>query len=164
MADFINILLRCVIMVPFVIVLTRLAGLRSFSKMSSFDFVITLATGSILASTVMSPSTPLLHGVAALVGLFVVQIGIARLRTGTTQVADLIDNAPLLIMRDGQFLMDNIRKANMTKADVIGKLREANALDLSKVRAVIFEQTGDVSVLHGDKLDQTLLQGVQSKA
>lgn len=42
-----------------------------------------------------------------------------------------------------------------------GKLREANVLDLSQVRAVILETTGDVSVLHGDVCSEKLLQGTK---
>ncbi|MCB5198904.1 Protein of unknown function [Loktanella sp. DSM 29012] len=161
MADIFNILVRCVIMVPFIVILTRIAGLRSFSKMSGFDFAVTVASGSVLAATVMTPSTPISHGMAALIGLFIVQMVIARARAYAQQVPGLVDNDPLLVMRDGEFLMENIKKSGMTKADVIGKLRESNALEFSKVRAVIFEPTGDISVLHGDTFDDTLLEGVR---
>ena len=49
-----------------------------------------------------------------------------------------------------------------THADLVAKLREANVLDFSSVRAVVFEATGDISVLHGEgPLDERLLAGVQ---
>ena len=38
------------ICLAFIILAVRLVGLRSFSKMTAFDFVITLATGSLLAT------------------------------------------------------------------------------------------------------------------
>ena len=59
---------------------------------------------------------------------------------------------------------DAMRRARVTKADVIGKLREANVLRLEEVRAVILEVTGDISVLHGDPdegVDDLLLEGVR---
>ncbi|WP_217271986.1 hypothetical protein [Sphingopyxis sp. BSNA05] len=37
-----------------VILLTRLAGVRSFSKMSGFDFAVTVAIGSVLGSVILS--------------------------------------------------------------------------------------------------------------
>ena len=44
------------ICLAFIILAVRLVGLRSFSKMTAFDFVITLATGSLLATaTVATP-------------------------------------------------------------------------------------------------------------
>ena len=46
-----------------VILYTRLVGLRSFAKLSGFEFASTLATGSILASTAVSESVTLPMGI-----------------------------------------------------------------------------------------------------
>ena len=65
-------------------------------------------------------------------------------------------------MAGSEILHDNLRKSNMTESDLMGKLREANAFDLDQVLAVIFETTGDVSVLHSadGKVQPKLLEGV----
>ena len=62
-----------------VILLTRLAGVRSFSKMSGFDFAVTVAIGSVLASVILAKDPPIANGVAALIVLFGLQIGMAVL-------------------------------------------------------------------------------------
>ena len=50
---------------------------------------------------------------------------------------------------DGQeILHENLKKSHVTLDDLKSKLREANVLELSQVRAVIFEATGDIAVLH----------------
>ena len=50
----------------------------------------------------------------------------------------------------------------MTRSDVLAKLREANVLAMTDVRAVVLETTGDISVLHGDaQVDDILLAGVR---
>ena len=147
--------------VVLVVALTRIFGLRSFSKMSGFDFAVTVAIGSVLAATSMSPGTPFWQGALALVVLFAVQTVVAQARSRLRGVVSVTDNTPLMIMRDGKILHENLRGAGMTEADLIGKLREANALEFSSVRAVVFEPTGDVSVLHGDSCDDRLLEGVR---
>ena len=58
-------------------------------------------------------------------------------------------------------LDDALAASRVTRADVHAKLREANALDLSRVRAVVLETTGDISVLHGDAIDPVLLDEVR---
>ena len=63
-----------------VILFTRIAGKRSFSKMSSFDFAMTVAIGSILASTILNSSVSLLEGVVGLAAVYLLQISIAYLR------------------------------------------------------------------------------------
>lgn len=147
------------------IVFTRLAGLRSFSKMSSYDFAITVAFGSVLASTILSGEPPLLQSIAALAVLFVIQYVISLLRTRSGAVAAAVDNGPVLIMAGADILHDNLRAVRMTEDDLYAKLREANVTRWDQVRAVVMESTGDVSVLHADPdappLEADLLHGVR---
>lgn len=152
------------VMVVGLIALTRLAGLRSFSKMSGYDFAITVAMGSVLASVVVTKSTGPIVGIAALAALFGVQAILSRLRVGSEVASDTMDNAPLLIMRGSEILHDNLNAAKMTEGDLMAKLREANVLDLSRVQAVVFEQTGDVSVMHGEgTIDDRIMDGVRER-
>jgi uncharacterized membrane protein YcaP (DUF421 family) len=72
-------------------------------------------------------------------------------------------NQPLLLMRHGKIIQKNLDKSGVSKEDLMAKLREANALKLENVKAVIFETTGDVAVLHGENgsdIDEELLFGV----
>jgi uncharacterized membrane protein YcaP (DUF421 family) len=146
-----------------VIVFTRIAGKRSFSKMSSFDFAMTVAIGSILASTVLSSSVTLLEGVVGMAAVYLLQITAAFFRRYEL-FSNLIDNKPLLLMDGPTILQHNLKKARVTNDDLRAKLREANVIDLSQVRAVVYETTGDISVLHsanqGKTLDDWLLKDV----
>ena len=148
-----------------VIILTRICGKRSFSKMSSFDFAMTVAIGSIIATTVLSTSVSMYDGVFGLIGVYLLQISLSFARR-QSWVSSLIDNPPLLLMDGPTILHENLRKARVTEADLRSKLREANVIALSEIYAVVFEATGDVSVLHGSdktQLDDYLLKGVRRK-
>lgn len=132
-----------------VVVIARTVGLRAFSKMSSFDFAVTVATGSVMASVAAS-STSLANGVLALVVLYACQWVVARLRRRTSFVAKVVDNQPTVLMIDGEFIAENLRASRVTESDVYAKLRMVNVLRLADVRMVVLETTGEVSVLHGD--------------
>ncbi len=146
------------------IIFTRLAGKRSFSKMSSFDFAMTVAIGSLIATTVLSKSVSLLQGVVGMAAVYALQLLVAMLRRFEI-VQKLVDNKPLLLMDGKEILHKNLRKARVTEADLRSKLREANVLELSQIRAVIFECTGDIAVLHSKdnevSLEDWLLKGVE---
>ena len=49
------------------LVLARVVGLRSFSKLSSFDFATTAALGAILVTTILGGEAHLLEGAIALI-------------------------------------------------------------------------------------------------
>jgi len=59
-------------------------------------------------------------------------------------------------MKGSNILHENLKKARVTETDLRSKLREANVLKLSQVRAVIFETTGDIVVLHTQNEDATV--------
>lgn len=136
-----------------IITLTRIFGKRSFSKMSGFDFPMTIAVGSIIAATILSPTPSLLQGMFGLFFVFALQLTAGYLRRFKS-FANLIDNAPLLLMDGSKILDENLLKARVTETDLRSKLREANVSKLSQVKAVIFEATGDISVLHSDSDDE----------
>jgi uncharacterized membrane protein YcaP (DUF421 family) len=144
---------------------TRLAGLRSFSKMSSFDFAVTVAFGSLLASTVLTNTPPLAQSIVALATLFLIQYVVGLLRVHSSFMVKAVDNVPSLVMAGPDILHENMRKVRMTEDDLYAKLREANVTRFEQVRAVVVESTGDVSVLHADPeeapLDTELLRNVK---
>ena len=146
-----------------IILYTRVFGLRSFSKMSSFDFAMTIAIGSLFATTIATPSPPLLLSLVCFGLLFLGQKSISLAR-GRAAMQQAVDNSPILLMAHGEILHENLRRANVTEDDLRGKLREANVLDYHEVKAVVFETTGDVSVMRGDagrSLNPDLLRGVR---
>ncbi|TXD49609.1 DUF421 domain-containing protein [Polaribacter sp. IC073] len=148
-----------------IVLLTRIFGKRSFSKMSSFDFACTIAIGSIIASTLLSKSVSLFEGIFGLTIVYLLQ-GITAYLRKFKFFRNIVDNEPLFLMKKQEILWHNMKKANVTEGDLRAKLREANVLRLSEVKAVVFETTGDISVLHSSKNEEIaewLVKGVLEK-
>lgn len=145
-----------------VVTLVRIVGLRSFSKMTNFDFVMTIAVGSLLAGAGQAKDwLGFLQSITGMAALFGMQWLSGRARQASATVDRMLENKPMMLMRDGRFLEDAMRETRVSRDDLVAKLREANVLDLSEVRAVVLETTGDISVLHGQILRSELLEGVQ---
>lgn len=141
------------------ILFVRANGLRSFAKMSSHDFAVTVAVGSMLASVTLSKQVTLAQGVLGLGALLLLQHLLSRWRLAG---ADWPDNQPLLLMRRGEVLRENLRAVKLTEADLYAKLRAANVHRLAEVQAVVMETSGDVSVLAGGgEVEARLLEHVR---
>lgn len=149
------------IALAWVVVLIRITGLRSLSKMTNFDFVMTVALGSLVSggaqATDWSQFAQVVAGIAA---MFITQVTASRLRRSHDAIESALSNKPQLLMRNGEILHEALRSCRVTEDDLIAKLREANVLDLKQVRAVVLETTGDISVLHGEALNERLLRDV----
>jgi uncharacterized membrane protein YcaP (DUF421 family) len=143
-----------------VIALTRLAGVRSLAKMSSFDFAATVAVGSTVASVALG-SAPLLSGLLVLALLFGLQYLVASLRRRSL-LRGIVDNEPILVMAGPEVLEGNLRHARISRSELWSQLRLAGIHHREQVRAVVLETTGDLSVLrNGEPFDRELLQGIR---
>ncbi|QDS99458.1 DUF421 domain-containing protein [Adhaeretor mobilis] len=139
-----------------ILAFTRVCGLRSFSKMSAADFAMTVAVGSLFASTIATGKQSLMAGILCIALLFSGQWIVAWARRCSPTVSRLVDNKPLHLMRGSTILDKHLARANVSRDDLFGKLREANALNYDQVLAVVFEITGDISVLHSTDAEVSL--------
>lgn len=148
-----------------IIILTRFAGKRSFSKMSNFDFAMTISIGAMIATTILSPSVTFLQGLTGLTAIFLLELISNYLRQFRV-FRKLIDNTPLLLMDGPEILHKNLKKVKLSEEDLLSNLRRANIVQLSQVKAVVFENTGEISVLHSDnssvQLEDFLLTDVKN--
>ncbi|WP_178984090.1 DUF421 domain-containing protein [Winogradskyella helgolandensis] len=133
-----------------IIIITRIFGLRTFAKMSSFDFASTIAVGSVLASIILNSDYSLLKGGIVLVTIIAFQTLFSFLVRKSPLLKRWFTNKPQIIMWNGKILHNRLKACNVGESDLIAKLREANVHDFKEVKAVIFESTGDVSVIHNN--------------
>ncbi len=146
------VVISCIVFYVFIIITTRIVGLRSFTTFSSFDFLITLSMGALLASTVVSKEVALLEGFTAIFTLFVLQMAVSLTRARWGWIKKVIDNEPTLLMEDGQVLYDNLRAVRITEDELRAKLRGSNVYNYAQVKAVVLESSGEVSILsHPDQ-------------
>ena len=158
------VVISCTVFYLFIIVITRIVGLRSFTTFSSFDFLITLSMGALLASTVVSREIALMEGFIAIGTLFFLQMGVSLTRARWGWIKKVIDNQPTLLMENGQVLHDNLRAVRITEDELRAKLRGSNVYNYAQIRAVVLESSGEVSIMRqpeqGLVPELTTLEGV----
>ena len=155
--------LSAVLVYAAIIALTRLAGLRSLASMSAYDMAMTVAIGSTLATAMSTPSPQIVHTLATLATLYGGQIAIARFRMVGRAATRMIDNEPLLLVRDGEMLRDNMAAARITPEDLRGQLRQKGQTSMDGIAAVILETTGTMSVL-SETPSADMMEGVRLTA
>jgi len=131
--------------------------------MSSFDFASTIAVGSKLASIIINKDQNILKGVVAVISIIAFQTSFSFMVRKNGWLKKLFTNKPQMLMKDGEIIYDNLKSCNIGLSDLMGKLREANVHKLSEVQTVVFESTGDISVLHSsdiNNIDSIILSDV----
>lgn len=142
------------------LIFIRINGLRSFAKFSAHDFAVTIAIGSILGAAVSTGTPSILQSLVAIGTLLALQALFSKWRI--LRDNSYLENKPLMLMDKQTILYENLKKAKITKNDLLSKLRESNVLHFDEVRAVIIEPSGDISVLHGDRdVQDVILEDVE---
>jgi len=129
------------------ILILRISGKRTLSKMNAFDFVVTVALGSTLASTVLSKSTALSEGVLALALLIGLQYVITWLSVRSNKFQSLIKATPTLVYYRNRFIEDAMVRERVTTEEVRSAIRKHGSSRMTECGAVVLETDGSFTVL-----------------
>lgn len=121
------------------IVFLRLSGKRTLSKMNAFDFVVTIALGSTLATLLLSKDVSLAQGAFTFALLIGLQFAITWSSVRVRWVRRLVAGEPLLLVHKGKFLTSALRNARLTEDEVRAAVRAAGLQDLADIEAVVLE-------------------------
>ncbi|QJD60268.1 DUF421 domain-containing protein [Pseudomonas sp. gcc21] len=129
------------------VVLLRISGKRTLSKLNAFDLVVTVALGSTLATVLLSKDVPLLEGILAFGLLISAQYIITALSVRSAAVRRFVKSEPRLLYHNGRMLDDALRKERVTENEILAVARASGYADLAKVGAVILETDGSFDVI-----------------
>lgn len=151
MFDSLPVLLRTIIVGTLayitLIILLRISGKRTLSKWNAFDFIVTVAFGSILATVLLSQDTSLVQGVVGFGLLVLLQYLISWLSIRFGAVQGWIKSQPTLLLDRGTFRYDALRQQRVTEGEVRAAVRAQGVAALEDVEAVVLETDGSFSVI-----------------
>lgn len=129
------------------IVMLRVSGKRTLSKMNAFDLIVTVALGSTLATVLLSKGVALADGLLAFGLLIGLQYGITWLSVRYKSVSRLVKAEPTLLVYQGRFLHEVMRAERVTEGEILASLRERGIASLSEAAAVVLENDGTLNAL-----------------
>ncbi len=129
------------------LVMLRVSGKRTLSQLNAFDFVVTVALGSTLATILLSQDTTLLQGVVAFIVLIGMQFLITWSSLRSRTVARLVKSEPSLLVIRGQMLTTTMHRERLLPAEVQAALREHGLARAEDADLVVLETDGTISVV-----------------
>ena len=130
-----------------VVFIARTFGSRTFASFTSFDFLINVAAGSLVASSIMGRN--LVEGALALLCLALLQWVTSLLSARSQRFHALVDNPPVVLIAHGKYCVEAMRRARMSTQSLEQQLRSQGIDDVHAVRFAILESGGSVSVMTG---------------
>jgi uncharacterized membrane protein YcaP (DUF421 family) len=145
------------------VLLLRASGKRTLSKMNAFDFVVTVALGSTLATALLSSEVSLARALTAFAVLIGLQLAITWLSVRSAAVRTLVKAEPSLLVYRGELMRAAMKRERVTEDEVHAALREQGIADLSGVEAMVLETNSDLSVVQRPA-EGAALEGLRARA
>ncbi|SEJ94464.1 Protein of unknown function [Deinococcus reticulitermitis] len=149
---FLRVIFSVLLLYLLVVFVARTFGARTFASFTSFDFLINVAAGSLVASAIMGRN--LVEGALALLCLAVLQWATSLLSARSRRFHDLVDNPPVVLIEYGQYREEAMRRVRVSKQSLEQQLRSQGVTEVAQVRLAVLESGGSVSVVQGTEQER----------
>jgi len=136
------------VFVYFVVLLViRLMGKREIGQLSPFDFVVAIIIAELAAIPMEASDLPLWRSILplAILGGLEILVSYATLFNHTLRC--IICGNPQVIIKNGELLRGEMRKARYNLDDLLAQMREKGIVDPSEVEFAVLETSGKLSII-----------------
>ncbi|SCY40434.1 DUF421 domain-containing protein [Alkaliphilus peptidifermentans] len=146
--EYLMIFIRIITIMSLVLFLNLiLTGKRLVGEMPVFDFLIIITMGSVIGADIADPSIEHLPTAFAIVILAIFQYIMNKFILKNRKFARIVTFEPTLVMENGKFLVNNMKKIKYSIDELLMMLREKDIFDFKDVLYAIIESNGRMTVL-----------------
>lgn len=143
-----DVALKLIVGFLFITVLINLTGKGNLAPTSAMDQLQNYVLGGIIGGVIYNPAITMAQFLVILL-LWALLILVTRyLKTHIHWFGKFIEGEPITLVRNGELLVENCIKANLSASDVDFKLRTAGVYEIKDVKRAILEQNGQLTVLN----------------
>lgn len=142
--------LRAAAMYFVLMVLFRIAGRRSLTELTTFDFVLLLIIGEATQQALLGDDFSVTNAVLIIATLIAIDVGFSLAKQRSKRLAKFLDGGPTIVVENGKPLMHRMKEARITEADVMEAARSTQGvLEMKDIRYAIMERNGAISIITG---------------
>jgi uncharacterized membrane protein YcaP (DUF421 family) len=132
----------------FLMVLFRVAGKRTLSDVTTFDFVLLLIVGEATQQALLGEDFSLTNAFLVILTLIGLDIAISLWQQRWPGLAKWLEGVPLVIVEHGQPLRERMRRARVSEDDILTAARERQGLArMDQIQYAVLERSGGISII-----------------
>jgi uncharacterized membrane protein YcaP (DUF421 family) len=140
--------IRVIVIYFFLLIVFRIAGKRTLAEADTFDLLTLLIISETTQQAMVDHDHSVTNAMILITTLVGMTIGLSLLRQWLPFFGKLVDDVPLVIVRDGKPLKDRMRRSRVEEQDVLESARELRGLErMDQVKYAILERTGSISIV-----------------
>ncbi|HEX3204502.1 MAG TPA: YetF domain-containing protein [Nitrospiraceae bacterium] len=140
--------LRALAVFIFLLLVFRIAGRRTLTEMTSFDFVLLLIISEATQNAMIGNDYSVTNGFLVILTLVGVDILLSLVKRRFPHVETWLDGKPMVLVSNGRPLKDRMAQARVDEADVLQAARERQGLArMDDIDYAVLEISGGISVI-----------------
>lgn len=140
-------ILRAILMFLVTLIAVRIMGKRSIAQLAPFDLVVIIIIGSAAALPLEDREIHPVVGVVPIVVLSTLQYLLALINVHFRGLEKITQGMSTPIVIDGRVQRDNLKRENVSDADLHILLRQAGGDKMADIALAVLEPTGQVSII-----------------
>jgi len=130
----------------FLVLVIRLIGRRQLGQLSALDLVTLLLLGSAVETAMVHGSTTLRAGLVSALVLLGSNKALNLAMLHSKKLRQLVGGGPLVLIHNGEFVEENLKRAGLTPQDVLEGIREREVISPDEIRFAVLEADGRINV------------------
>jgi uncharacterized membrane protein YcaP (DUF421 family) len=141
-----ELVIRAVVIYVALLVALRLFGKREVGQFTLYDLVFILLVANALQPAITGPDTSVVGGIVLIVALVGTNYLVGKL-DNMPRFHQLFSPAPAVIVKDGKFLTDVMKREGVDQGEVDMSMREHGITDMKDVQLAVLEADGTISIV-----------------
>jgi uncharacterized membrane protein YcaP (DUF421 family) len=126
----------------------RLAGRRTLSEMTSFDFVLLLIISEATQNAMIGNDYSVMNAVLVITTLVGLDVLFTNWKHRSAFIERWLDGLPMILVENGRPLEDLMDRARVDREDILAVARESQGLErMEQIKYAVLEVGGSISIV-----------------
>lgn len=131
----------------FLLLTVRVLTRRPGGQMTLFEFVIVFLIGGVIILATVGKDRSVTNCAIAILTIGLLHRSVSYLKSRFPIVGAIADGTPLVLIRDGRWVLQSMRNARIDPEDVMAAARTKGIQTIFQVKYAILERNGGISIV-----------------
>jgi uncharacterized membrane protein YcaP (DUF421 family) len=145
-------ILRALAVYFILLILFRIAGRRTLTELTPFDFVLLLIIGETTQQALLGQDFSVTNAFLLILTLLLVDVGMSLLRQRSTALDRLVEGVPTVLVENGRPIKALLTKSRVREEEILEAARRLHGLEsMDQIKFAVLEVSGGISIIPRDR-------------
>jgi len=142
-----DLVIRAVVVFFFIFLVTRIVGRRQLGELEPFDLILLVVLGDLVQQGITQSDQSVTGTLIVISTISLLSVAVSWAAFHFKALRVLTEGEPIVLVRDGQPILRNMRRERITLADIREEARQSQIASIADLQWAILENDGQISCI-----------------